>query len=50
MHITKMVQILLRNRCMSLLMKKQLRDVEKNRKATSKPAHKNKRFDKKVIV
>ena len=30
--------------------KAQLKDVEKNRKATSKPAHKNKRFDKKVIV
>ena len=29
---------------------KQLKDVEKSRKATSKPAHKNKRFDKKVIV
>ena len=29
---------------------KQLRDVEKSRRATSKPAHKNKRFDKKVIV
>lgn len=28
----------------------QLRDVERERKATSKPAHKNKRFDKKVIV
>ncbi len=29
---------------------KQLRDVERNRKATAKPAHKNKRFDKKVII
>ena len=29
---------------------KQLKDVEKSRKATVKPAHKNKRFDKKVIV
>ena len=28
----------------------QLKDVEKNRRATSKPAHKNSRFDKKVIV
>ena len=30
--------------------KEQLKDVEKGRKATSKPAHKNKRFDKKVII
>lgn len=30
--------------------RQQLRDVEKNRKATAKPAHKNGRFDKKVIV
>ena len=29
---------------------KQLRDVERGRRATSKPAHKNKRFDKKVII
>ena len=28
----------------------QLKDIEKNRRATSKPAHKNSRFDKKVIV
>ena len=28
----------------------QLRDVEKGRRATPRPAHKNKRFDKKVIV
>ena len=29
---------------------KQLKDLEDGRKKTSKPAHKNKRFDKKVIV
>lgn len=29
---------------------KQLKDIEKGRKSTSKPAHKHKRFDKKVIV
>jgi hypothetical protein len=29
---------------------KQLKDVEKSRRKTSKPAHKNKRFDKKVII
>ena len=29
---------------------KQLRDVERGRRATPRPAHKNKRFDKKVIV
>ncbi|MBR5826467.1 MAG: hypothetical protein IKY78_05220 [Clostridia bacterium] len=30
--------------------KAQLKDVEKVRKDTSKPAHKNKRFDKKVVI
>ena len=29
---------------------KQLKDIEKTRKDTAKPAHKNKRCDKKVIV
>ena len=28
----------------------QLKDIEKSRKATAKPAHKNKRYDKKVII
>ena len=37
-------------RLLNRFSEKQLRDVEKNRKATSKPAHKNKRFDGKVIV